>query len=97
MNTLGKISLYNLVILLVYSALLWTWILTVENVNYGQVLPIIILAVLIGVQTLVNAILSIVFFVKQNKEKGLAFLLNSFLIPIIGLSTCYGGIVVAGL
>lgn len=97
MNTLGKISLYNLVILVIYSGLLWTWILMMDSEGYDQLGPIIFLAVLIGVHTLVNGILAIVFFVKEKKEKGLAFLLNTFLIPIIGLSTCYGGIIVAGL
>ncbi|MGI9544906.1 MAG: hypothetical protein ACR2MX_16715 [Cyclobacteriaceae bacterium] len=84
-------------ILIVYSALAWSWVFIMDPEGYDQLGPLIFLAILIGVHTLVNGILTIVFFVKEKKEKGLAFLLNTFLIPIIGLSTCYGGIIAAGL
>ena len=82
MNKFGKIVGGNLLILLIYTLS--------SHIFFTQLNRLILLAVMIVIQVVLNLIYCIVNFSKGDTELGKAFLLSTGLVLVIGFSTCIG-------
>lgn len=92
MQHLKKIAGINLLILLAYTVIIFA-----VNVNgSGRSLGILATAmVVIGIHVFINVILAIIFFIQKDKERGMAFLLSSLIVLVIGFSSCFGSALLA--
>ena len=86
MNGLKKTGGFNLGILVVYTLLFSA----LSKGKDWQLSFMILMAVLIGIQVVLNLIISIIFFVKKDKLRGKNFLLSALIVLVIGFSTCFG-------
>ncbi|MEZ4992958.1 MAG: hypothetical protein R2824_21220 [Saprospiraceae bacterium] len=92
MQNLGKILLVNLGVLLAYSILIFFGSKSGSSndpyagmgFGFGMILAI-------ALQMLVNLILMIVKFVKNQREIGLSYLVAFFVVAVVGFSSCLGG------
>lgn len=86
MSQLKKILGFNVLILLGYTLLIHA---TASNGGEGiDVLLELMLAV--GLQVVINFIVSMIHFWTKNDSLGKAFLLSTGLVLVIGFSTCLG-------
>ncbi len=53
----------------------------------------ILSVITIGLQSLVNFVLSVTYFIKGNKDLGKSYLLSLLLITLIGYPLCFAGFV----
>ena len=58
--------------------------------GYESLAILLILMNVVGLHTAVTVVISIVYFVKHNKDLGKAHLLAALVILIIGFSFCWG-------
>lgn len=86
MQTLKKIAGINLLILLVYTAIVFF-----SNLDTGGSLTIlVVLMVIIGIHVFINLVLGIIFFTQKDNERGRAFLLSALIVLVVGFSSCFG-------
>lgn len=90
MQGTGRIVGINLIILAIYTVIT-LGIFMNDSDQYAGMGYGIFMMILLGVQSLILLILSIVFFVKKNKERGKAFLISLFVVLLVGFSACFGG------
>jgi len=94
MKSLSRIVGINLIILAIYTLIIH-FSNTLDHSN-DAFLGILILSILpIAIHVIVNIIIAIVFFAKNNLPMGKAFLLSALVVLIIGFSTCWGSAMVA--
>lgn len=89
MSNLKKVLLVNFLILIGYNLLFQgiTWSQDYHTRSLGLAIGLAF-AVLLHTTTLF--ILSIVFFAKKDRDRGLAHAMSMCIILVIGFSTCYG-------
>jgi len=90
MQGTGRIVGINLIILAIYTVIT-LGIFMNDSDQYAGMGYGIFMMILLGIQSLILLILSIVFFVKKNKERGKAFLISLFVVLLVGFSACFGG------
>jgi len=78
MDRIRKIAGYNLLALVIYTAL------------NGLIGGVILLAVLIALHFFFNFILGIVHLAQSKFTDGKAYMLSAFLVVLIGFSACFG-------
>ncbi len=92
MNNLKKIVGINLIILLVFGLIITIPFLTTKPVEYNggfnSIGYVISYTFLIGLQSIINLLISLFFFITKNNEMGKAFLLSFILVLVIGFSSC---------
>jgi len=86
MGNLNKVVGVNLLILLVYTAII-NFSITGSERSLGVALS---MALIISFHVFVDVVVSIVFFSRKKKEQGKAFLLSAGLVLLIGFSACWG-------
>lgn len=89
MKTRNKILLINLGIFLLYSGMLFAQMNWSDN-SHSALTFLIGTAVLLSIQTIINLIFSLVYFNRKEKEIAKIYLLTTFLVPLIGASSCFG-------
>ncbi len=86
LKEVGKIAGVNLIIVLFYTAFSYA-ISPKNNHDYSF---LIFMMMFIAAQAFINLVLSIIFFVKGDTAKGLAFLLSIGVVLVLGFSSCFG-------
>ena len=90
MKKFNKIAGINLIILILYSLVS---IFGMDQGAHGEDLArLVLLVTFVGLQVIINFIISITFFIRQENDKGKAFILNCLLVLVIGFSVCYVGV-----
>lgn len=89
MKHLKKIVGINLVVLLVYSAIIR--LVVAPGDNDGKSIGILIIsAVVISFHVIVNLLIMIFYYLDKNKALGNAWLLSAGIVLLVGFSTCWG-------
>ena len=94
-SNLGKFIKWNLIIYFGVSFLeLITAKLMMGNTadGYTGVFFMILSMMSVGLQVVVNGILSIIHFIKKNNELGKSYLLSLLIILLIGFPLCFTGL-----
>jgi len=87
MNSLKRIAGINLVIILVYSAL----IRLASGTGNGASMSIAIMsAYAVGIHVLICLVITTFGFLDKNKDMGKAWLLSAGIVLVIGFSVCLG-------
>lgn len=86
LKELTKIAGINLAVLLLYTLICYS----ASPHNNHDYSFLILMMMFIGAHAVVNAILAIIFFIKGDSAKGLAFLISIFVTLVIGFSACFG-------
>ena len=88
MNQIQKLLRNNMLILLTYTAL--SGISSMGSRDHNGLGAMILMALAVGLHTLVLLAVSIVKFIRYDKAGGKAYLLSALLVLLIGFSACYG-------
>ena len=94
MNEIKKIVGYNLVLLICFVILVRIFGITPReqlhesNQQYGNLGPIVMTALVICAQFVFNLWMSVYWFFKKNRKLSGVYLLSSFLVLLIGFSSC---------
>lgn len=86
MTSIKKIAGYNLLILLIYTLVIH-FSFSGNEKSMGIML---VSAMVISVQVILNLILFFIYFFTGRKEIGKSFLLSSGIVLLIGFSSCWG-------
>ena len=86
---IGKVIGINLLILFVYTILINAVVVSGEH-SHRSIRISLLLMDKIGLHTIINFVLSIVFFIIKRNDLGKAFLLSTAVVLIVGFSSCYG-------
>ncbi len=90
MDKTGKLVGINLLLLLIYGAIIMG-IFAAGSDPYAGVGFGMFMMIAIGIQALVLLIIGIVLLVQKKKDRGRAFLLSMFIVLLVGFSACFGG------
>ncbi len=92
MNNIKKTVGINLIVLVVFALLITLPFLTSnpeeEGYSHNSLEYVIGYAFLIAIQSVINLLISLYFFIIKNNEMGKAFLLSFILVLVIGFSSC---------
>ena len=92
MNNIKKTVGINLIVLVVFALLFTIPFFTSksdeEGGGYNSLGYVIGYALLIAIQSIINLLISLFFFVSKNNDMGKAFLLSFILVLVIGFSSC---------
>lgn len=84
MKLIPKVTGYNLLAILVYSA-------CIRLASGGDSMSILIFsAFAVGIHAIIGIVISLGFFASRNKELGRAWLLSTLIVLLVGFSTCLG-------
>ena len=84
MNPLKKVAGYNLLAILLYSAL-------IHFARTGDSLSILIAsAFVVGIHVVICIVISLGHFASAEKEQGRAWLLGAGIVLLVGFSVCLG-------
>jgi hypothetical protein len=89
MKSIKKVAGINLVVLLVYSLIIFV---SFRKGNEGELAIMIFSSMLIGIQVTGNFLASLIFFIRKDKELGKAFILSSLIVLIVGFSACLASV-----
>jgi hypothetical protein len=94
MKKLKKIAGINIMIIIIFSVLaqLYMYIDGYGGEHAGLGLVVTSLAFLLA-QGGINLLASIYFFLKDNSELGKIYLLSSVIVFVVGMSSCFGNII----
>ncbi len=90
MKGTGRIIGINLIILAIY-AIISAAIASQDKSGYAGVGYGLFMMTLLAIHVGILLILSIVFFVRKDREKGKTYLISLFVILLVGFSACLGG------
>jgi hypothetical protein len=85
MKNFGRIFGINMLILVAYTVAVRTMVGTAHE---GDIVIALFLMVLVAIHFGVNLVLMIIHFARQQREYGFTYLLNMFLVALIGFSFC---------
>ena len=89
MNAIKKVAGINLIILLAITVIGAVTGFN-ESGQYKGLGAMILMAVGVDMQTAILLGISLIQFLRSNKESGKAFLLSGLLILVVGFSACFG-------
>jgi hypothetical protein len=92
MNNIKKTVGINLILLVLLALIITIPMLTDElpedGGGYNTLGYLIVYALVIAIQSIINLLVSLFFFISKNNEMGKAFLLSFILVLAIGFSSC---------
>lgn len=89
MENLKKIVGINLAIMLVYTLLMQAWAQSVDE-HYISLGVLLFTMYIVGAHVVVNLVVSLFYFFKNNKDMAKAFLLSTVIVLLVGFSSCWG-------
>ncbi|MEO0472906.1 MAG: hypothetical protein AAF206_25035 [Bacteroidota bacterium] len=84
MNSIKKVVGINLLVLLVYSVIIHL----ASSDGYSL---LFLLAMAIAIQTGINFLISMASFIGKQKEQGIAFIVATGVVLLVGFSSCFAG------
>ena len=92
MNNIKKTVVINLIVLVLLAIIItipmFTDELPEDGGGYNTLGYLIVYAIVIATQSILNLFISLIFFITKNNEMGKAFLLSFILVLAIGFSSC---------
>ncbi|NET33014.1 MAG: hypothetical protein F6K19_13515 [Cyanothece sp. SIO1E1] len=90
MKGTGRIIGINLIILAIY-AIIAAAVASQDKSGYAGAGYGLFMMTLLAIHVGILLIMSIVFFVRKDKEKGKTYLISLFVVLLVGFSACLGG------